>query len=562
MRRRHKQVILEVSATRHEIAVFENGVLLGHRSSRLSPGETEAEWAEGIRTLEAEVTAWVAEFDIAGWQTTVVYNGPDTAVLVHDCPVKVGESRAKLAAKGAVSGTISYPIDQNAHGEFCVFKDSSVPEGEEPKFRTLAMVDTDATLMSLSLALERAGLCPTSFVPAQGASLAAAIKMFSEHMAADAARIVLWVGEHSSVIIAGVGERIVLARLVPVGIETFIEALARPVVTGESRAAPLMNREVAFDLLFTSGIPIIDEQSKSSTSFDVRSVLPLVQSSLQRLIVELKQSIRFGLESKARAHATLLLCGPGSQISGLKESIVGGVGLDAEEPSSVNDSLNSEIRGDIAAVLTLGSKVPALVTREFATQRVVNTTRRALWIGASMAILAIGADVNNSLSRSSTARQSLEQVASETSPLVSIGDQRMQLAIAARHGLNHAKARERTLFGSTPSYGAVLAALSALTPEEVFLTEIAFAKEGGSARCTIRGWSVADDEMTETDRFRAFTVAIRSCPLIADTTLGETRRTQEHDRQTLSFSMTLDLVELPVGFVRTGGVEDAGDSLP
>ncbi|VAX40423.1 hypothetical protein MNBD_PLANCTO03-1517, partial [hydrothermal vent metagenome] len=501
MRRRHKQVIIEVSATRHEIAVFENGVLLGHRSVQRSSGETEAEWAEGILALEAEVTAWVAEFDIAGWQTTVVYSGPDTAVLVHDCPVKAGESRAKLAAKIAVSGTISYPIDQNAHGEFCVFKDSSVPEGEEPKFRTLALVDTDATIMSLSLMLERAGLCPTSFVPAQGASLAAAVKMFAEHMAADGARIVLWIGEHSSVIVAGVGERIALARLVPVGTETFVEALARPVGTGEGRVAPLMNREVACELLFTSGIPIPDGGDASSASFDVRAVLPLVQPSLQRLIVELKQSIRFGLDSGVRKHATLLIRGPGSQIPGLKEAIVSGVGLNTDEPSSENHSPIEGIHGDIAAVLALGSRIPALVTREFATQRVVNTTRRALWMGAAMALLAIGADVSDSLSRSSAARQSLEQAASETAPLISMADQKVQVAVAARHGLNHAKARERALLGSTPLYGAVLAALSALTPEEVSLTEIAFAKEGDSAKCTIRGWAVADDEMTETDRF-------------------------------------------------------------
>ena len=562
MRRRQRQVLVEVSPTRHEIAVIENGVLLGQRSARCSLGETQAEWAEGLLALEAEVTAWVEELDIAGCQTQVVYTGLDTTASVFHCPVSAGESRAKLAARAAMADIISYPIEQNAHAEFCLFREKSAASDKQPELCTLALADTEATIMSLSMLLERAGLQPISFIPAQGASLAAAIKQLEQVATKEAARVVLWVGEHSSVIAAGVGDQLALSRLVPVGTETFVEALTRSASAGDLHEKPLLGHDVARELLFTSGIPLSEDWQSTSMHLNAKAVLPLLQPALQRLNIELKQSIRFGLSRKARAEAKLIVCGPGAGIRGLKESIASGASLETAPQDTARHVQVEGIHGDIAAVLALGSQVPALESKEFAAQRVVNTTRRAIWVGAAIAILVAGVDVHDSLNRSSRARHSLEQAATETTPFSSLADQTMQVALAARHGLDHARARERALLGTTPRYSAVLAALSALTPEEVSLTEIAFAEEEGFARCTLRGWAVGDDEVTETDRFREFVVAIRSSPLIAETKLGETRRSQERDRQTLSFSMTLDLVELPVGLATAEGIGDTGEPSP
>ncbi len=561
MRKRQRHVFVEVSPTRYEIAVIEDGVLLGQRASRPAVSENETEWAAGLLALETDVSAWVAELDIAGCQTTVVYTGPDTAASVYDCPATAGEQRAKLAAKIAMAGTISFPIEQNAHAEVCLYKDTAAAEGEQPQLRTLAIADTEATILSLSMTLERAGLVPTSFVPAPGASLAAAIERLVETADESVPRVVLWIGEHSSVITAGQSGRVALARLVPVGTETLVEALARPVTAADHRASPLMDRDAARELLFTSGIPTADGWQDSAGLLDAQAVLPLVQPAVQRLIVELKQSIRFGLGRDVREQAKLIVCGPGSQILGLDESIAGGASLDMIERNTSKKPRIESIHGDIAAVLVLGSRVPSLVPRKFAAERIVRNTRKAIWAGAAMALLAIGADVFESLGRSSSARESLEQASTETTPLGSVAEQTMQAALAARNGLNHAQARERMLLDAAPVYAAVLAALSALTPEQVSLTEIAFAAEGEMTRCTIRGWALGDEKVTETDRFREFTTAIRSCPLIVDTKLGETRRTLEQERQKLAFSMTLDLVALPVD-IAVADAEAAGDSTP
>ncbi len=550
MRKAQRQVIVEISSTRHEITVFKKGVLLGRRSSRPNARDADPDWAAGLLAFEAELSLWVTELDIEGCQTTVLYTGPDTIASVYDCPAAGGEQRAKHAAKVAMARTTLFPIEQNAHAEISLYKDTTAPEGDHTQVHTLALADTEGTIMALTKTLERAGLRPTFFVPAPGASLAAAIEQLDEITVDTTPRVVLWIGEHSSVITAGESGRVALARLVPVGTETLVEALARPVVS-DQRAEPLMDRSTAYDLLFTSGIPVSDGWHHDSPSLDAQEVLPLVQPPVQRLVVELKQSIRFGLRRDVRQLVKLLVSGPGSQIPGLQETIAKEVSLEVVEQISARSATVQSVQGDTSAALALGSRMPAIMSRTRTSERVVSNTRRAIWAGAVMALAAIGTDVIASRSRIVAAQETMQQADAETTYLNSDISQTMQTALAARQGLRHAQVRERTLISGSPQYAAVLRALSAMTPETVSLTEVVFTEEGERATGTIRGWAVADDEVSETVRFREFVSAIRACPLVAETTLGETLRTREEGRQALSFIITLELVDLPAGLEMT-----------
>ena len=102
MRRRHREVIVEISPTRHELAVFEGGRLIGHRAARPPQDGEAGEWTEVVRLVERELVGWVQELEVGGERATVVYTGPDTAASVYDCPASAGEARAKLAARLAM----------------------------------------------------------------------------------------------------------------------------------------------------------------------------------------------------------------------------------------------------------------------------------------------------------------------------------------------------------------------------------------------------------------------------------------------------------------------------
>ncbi len=324
---RTRQVIVEVSPTRHELAVFEQGRLIGHRASRPAEGLGLSEWPAILRSLEAELENWVPDLGVRGEPVVVVYTGPDTAASMFDAPASAGEQRARLAAKLAMAGTISFPLEQNAHTEISLFRDGSAREGEQPKLRTLALADTEATILSLAMAIERGGLRPTGFVPAPGASLAAAVHALRCSAAAGSPGVVLWIGEHSSVIAGGEGDRLSFARLIPVGTETMVEALSAPVTAGRTDNTIALDRFSARELLFASGIPTVDGWSDSTTTIDPNAVLPLLQPVLQRLAVETKQSIRFGFAPEQRPRVRLRVAGPGASISGLGATCAAGVGV-------------------------------------------------------------------------------------------------------------------------------------------------------------------------------------------------------------------------------------------
>lgn len=561
MRKKQRQVIIEVSPSRHELAVFENDVLIGRRAARPSR-ETEAgDWTQALLALEAELPAWVQELGAGGCPATVIYTGPDTVASVHDCPASAGEHRAKLAARLAMADTISFPLAQNAHAETCLFRDRNAPEGEQPKLRTLAIADTEATILGLALAIERSGLKPNRFVPAPGASLAAAIETLVSGAVEGSPHVVLWVGEHASVITAGDGKRVAFARLIPVGTETLVEALARPAAAADTGSALLVDRCAAREMLFASGIPTVDGWRDSTTSLDAKAVLPLIQPVLQRLAVELKQSIRFGLSPESRGRAVLAVCGPGSHIAGLGESVSGSAALGMADHAPAQRSASATLHGDIATVLALGARAPVLTPREVAAGRSLTTARRAAWVGAALGLLAIGADAVESWDHLRETRRTLGSLALDGSYGGSTAQQAMQAALAARMGVNRAEAREREQFGAESPHGDVLRAISALTPEAIKLTEITFAENNSKARCELRGLVSGDAEGSDSERFRGYASALGACPLIADTKLGETRRATEGDYQTLSFALTLDLVELPTG-VRTAAVDDGEGATP
>ena len=559
MRRRHREVIVEISPTRHELAVFEGGRLIGHRAARPPQDGEAGEWTEVVRIVERELADWVQDLEVGGERATVIYTGPDTAASVYDCPASAGEARAQLAARLAMADTISFPLDQNAHAERCLYKDRRATGDQPAKLRTLAIADTEAAVLSLSLSIERAGLKPDRFVPAPGASLAAAIEQLVRHAAVDSPRVVLWIGEHSSVMTGGEGEQVAFARLIPVGTETLVESLSRRVNHHGAEPTLVLDRFTAREMLFASGVPTIDGWQDATTTIDARAVLPLIQPVLQRLVVELKQSIRFGLEPGARDRVMLTVCGPGSHIVGLGASISSGAGIGLADRTPDKQSDAEAIHGDIAAVLALGNRAPLLITHAAASKRSLAATRHALVVGAAMGLMAIGVDSFQSWDRTREAETTLRALSGGSLERSTVAVRTVQGAVGARMGLARAQTVMRGQLGAEVPQAEVLAAIAAVTPPGVELAEIVITEDANGSRCALRGRAFGDATTGDSDRFRAYAAVLAECPLVLGTTLGETRRTSEQGRQTLSFAITLDLVRLPSGALVTASGSIEGD---
>ncbi|MDQ7013733.1 MAG: hypothetical protein Q9O74_07535 [Planctomycetota bacterium] len=543
IRKGQRRVYLELSATRFEFAAFDGRNLVGHHAARPSTSALDGDWADLLREFEVELTAWSAAHDLRGLRTTVVYSGPDTTALLSSCPASAGERRAALAARMILADTVSFTLEQNAHVELHVCRDRNAAEGEAPQLHTIGVADTESALIAMSQAIGRAGLVADEFIPAPAANLAAAVRAVPFESEGDAPRVVLWIGNQTSGVAAVASGALAFARQIPVGIETLVEALARPVSSQQSESAPLIERDAGRELLLQAGIPGPDGWSDKSVTLDSRAVLPLLQPVLQRLVIELKQSIRFGLTAEARGSAELELAGPGASVPGVTELLSSGLGFPAVHSSKV--CVSEESTGDIVTVRALGAAAPRLTPKEIAASNLARSTGRALLVGCAIGVLAIAIDAGHSWTQLRAATATLETIdvgaLDEGASVVATRD----TAVAAQAGVRGAESRIAAQLGESAPFGAMMRALAAITPQEVELLSMDFRESAEGVECVLRGVVAGDSEESETDRFRRYTDALQACPLVRETQLGETRRMLDGDSPSLSFAVTLRLVTLP-----------------
>ena len=268
-----------------------------------------------------------------------------------------------------------------------------------------------------------------------------------------------------------------------------------------------------------------------------------LQPVLQRLVIELKQSIRFGLSAEARGSAELELAGPGAGVPGLAEILSCGLGLPVT--LSIEESVTCESTGDIATVRVLGAAAPKLIPQEIAASNLARRTGRALLVGGVIGVLGIVIDAGHSWTQLRAANATLE-----TMDVAAFGEGASVVAtrdttVAAQAGVHGADARIAVQLGEAAPFGAMMRALAALTPKEVELQSMDFRESAEGVECVLRGVVAGDSEESETTRFRRYTDALQECPLVLETQLGETRRILDGDSPSLSFGITLRLVTLP-----------------
>ena len=541
--KRHTTVFLEISSARFVMSAFDGEARIAHHDARPDVSADGVEWRELLQQFEAELTDWVRAQGLGGLQATVVYAGPETTALINSCPSKAGTRRATLAARMALADTVPFALDGNPYTTQTVFRDREASGGVAPKAHTLAVADVESTISSIIEAVERAGLHADECVPAISACMIAAVRAAADCASDTAPGVVLWIGDQSSGVAAIESGRLAFARLVPVGIETLVEALARPVASQHEKATPIIDPESGRCLLLRAGIPGPDGWSDGAVDLDFRVVLSLLQPVLQRLVVELKQSIRFGLAAETREHATLTLAGAGAQIRGLAETLQQGLGCPVVL-GTLAGAPESDA-SDIETVRHLGDASARLVTSGVAESRTARSTARAILVGGLIGVLAVAMDATHSWMQLRATNAALAAIDAQPPQAHAAGALTPETAMATQLGVSSAEQRIAANFPEAAPLGAVLLALGSMTPEAVSLQSIEFREAGGGVECVIMGDVVGEADDSEIARLRRYTDALRECPLISDTQLGETRRVLGEDIQKLSFGITLRLVTLP-----------------
>jgi Tfp pilus assembly protein PilN len=334
----------------------------------------------------------------------------------------------------------------------------------------------------------------------------------------------VWVGDTASEFVVSDGGRLLFHRRIALGIESLVRSLQMPIRFG-SESIQLAPPE-AESILLQHGIPTREDTVDAARGITGQHVLPLLQPALQRFVVELRQSLRFGLPDDRRASLQLSVHGPGSQIKGLQELVRTELGLAALAETTV------EVHGARAASLSL-------LPSEMIHRRRTASTARWLWSGGALAGVLMTAQWFQMRGELEHARAAAAANAAHRA-----GHEALATTEARLHEAGAAVGRLESEMGSRlgtrAPVDAVLRDIAALTPESVRLLSIGLRVEEGRTVLEVGGYAKSGDAAERP--LEKFMNALGASPLVERVTLGSVQREDSDPRFQERFSALLTLV--------------------
>jgi Tfp pilus assembly protein PilN len=420
---------------------------------------------------------------------------------------------------------------------------------------TADRVDVIRTLVEM---VEAAGLTFESAVPIDAAIMARLVRAAVAHRGPQHGW--LYFGKHSSFFIIGGQGRISFERSIALGVETIVQSLTRPIRLPDEEPVEL-DAETAKKIVHEHGIPETDEPVHDDPGLTRAHIMPQIQPVLQRYVVELRQSLRFGLPENERDSIDITVSGPGSTVPGLSELMAWELKLKfATDPAYA--------AFDYRSPAGQGSELlDALEDRQFlnnlnlqpgdtANRRQLSRLRQWMWSGAAVALVVVGFDAVRMGARLSDARQeeqNLEAAATELKALHQT-HQTLNAALVAMGEMEVAIAEE---VGARADLRAVLHELSRLTPESVRLNSMRLNREDTVMAVRLYGRAGHADGQGHTE-LEPFIEALKDSPLFVNAVLKNVEVGTAGDRSGQRFEATFDVIMAPDAAALaevTGGTE-------
>ena len=418
---------------------------------------------------------------------------------------------------------------------------------------TLAERADDADI--LANWVRRAGLTPRSIYPSKAALLLNAMRR-TRAPGEQGTRLDVQLGEHACTLVGWINDELVLGRCAEVGYALLADAMYR---SGRSAAREAtFSRDAASRLLFSSGIPSRGQTVDQNLGLDADHVLPLFQPALQRYMIEIRQTARFGLMESDLSRVRVRLLGTGAGVPGLAESLathtdtnVDRVEADTRRIGGAED----DQLGDLPAAVPLldqGVWITPPAVRAAVTARSLDRAVHAGIAGAALGLAALGAfayvegvRVDERNSAIAPRVKALEADAEARSRMASQSAEFASLLSIANAGL-----------GERPHWRGVFTLLAGADRPGLVVDEISADYQTErptlSIRCTATGKN-ADGK----DPASAFLDELARSPLVLSARVVSARVAPDDD-DARELTLGLELATLPVhpGMFADAGAED------
>lgn len=543
-----KRVVIELSPTRLQVAVVRGRRVVARETARLTPPAQGLAWASRLESLRPALASMTETLRCKGAQATVLYRSPTASCGIFSCNSAAGKAASLHAARLALADSTEFSLESNPHElvRVCVDRPQVIDKAAAApvsQIHTLGFADTDVTVMTLAQWLETAGLTLGEAIPLDAVGLAECVvdALAASRKDKTGVAMTLHIGEHASMLAGATAGRVRFVRQVSLGVESFIEAM----VSASRQGSGHMDPAAADELLHRVGVSISDEADEESPDHAAgESMLMLLQPVLQRLGIEIKQSLRFGVEAEEREKTSLTITGPGGRIPRLAEVIAKQCGARTPEATLARDP---GVSGTSATWLEGPMTVQGFLPRAHTERLDASHIRHALWVGAASTALLIGYDAWSTamdLQQEEINVASLRQRLEIAKPAADLNKRLRALQTAVVDARAARDARYRNLTDGV----AILASLSVSTPSNIKLSHVNIAAEGEMPACHVTGHALGSDTVDPDASLRFYVDSLSAVPLVASTRMGATRRGADSTGVPMqTFDLSLMLHTIPMG---------------
>jgi Tfp pilus assembly protein PilN len=484
---RSRRILIEVIPGRIDIvSVRGRTVLRGLRVPMALEGEAVA-WLRGLANASHAVAEAVRTLDAAGAHATILYRSPAQALELTSLPVRSSGSVCEAATLACLDA-LPYSAANAVCEARVIGRDRG---GEKPQTHVLVAADRNEVLEGLVKLAESAGLRFTAATPVDAPVLAWLTRRALRH--AGDRRAWLHIGEHASFFLVAENGSLIFHRRINLGVDTLARSLTLPIRSRGGSAPIELSLTAARALLHRQGLGGESEQIIDvDHGLTLGQVMPLVQPVLQRYVIELRQSLRFGLpESQRGSAAATTLSGPGAAVRGLGDLLSGELGLEVgldPEGAGHDPATPGSRGGELAIVLAhpQGLARLGLVPFDRANALRSRQLKRWLWTGAAAAVAVIGIDGVRLHARLADASREAEGLAAQTAGLEAL-TRTQQTILTALSGLRDLEATIDHTVGAVPNLRAAMQEFSLLVPENIELTTISLRRDDARMSGKIAG---------------------------------------------------------------------------
>lgn len=539
----HNELIISLSPNKLRVAAIRNGQLVQDECCDLDPGQWKKFWDEELLNLDQPLRQLLSRYSTRSFpRATVIYQSPTLIQRVYTFELSQNDARDAGVAKIRESVGFKNPVGTHM---------LSHTKGDTESSTVLVYSEREEQLRALYAWINRCNLSAKSFVSKSTAILNTTAEIT---LAANPGTAVFYLGSDESVIAYATDSGLKIIRSAEIGYRTLMEGYWQLLKTPspcdlhdendgghEDHLLNASTAHEAFEMLFEHGIPLNPTDDKG---IELRSViLPVLAPVLQRLCIEIKQTLRFGLGGNEMPR-NLMICGSGASVPHIGSAIAQHIDMHIEmDPSAEKSSSTKSLGHGVASwEMIQSSSCPEGLLPEIA--RIANTQSlllRSLVAGVALAAVALGGEY----AKTAAAYQ-------RTSLLMNADGHRMQVvtnfqrqcqdAVSMSYMVSDVAELISETVESVPQWHGLLSKLVDIQPDGIRIHELRGSTSKGSPTIQINGVAAANTEKHASAVLNRFVYELESQQEVSSVTLGATSRVslggEQWGRQ---FSMTIDL---------------------